>query len=64
MIIQSNLRSSIICSFFSGGTYISSCYSFGFSFGFLFDLPIEVILSAILLPIKPPVASAFFCTTL
>ena len=36
--------------------YISS----GFSFG----LPIEVILSAFLFPIKSPVASAIFCTTL
>ena len=46
MIIQNNLRSSIICFFFSGGMYISS--------GFSFDLPIEVILSAILFPIKSP----------
>ena len=36
--------------------YISSSFSFG--------LPIEVILSAILFPIKSPVASAVFCTTL
>ena len=52
MIIQNNLRSSIICCLFSGGMYISS----GFSFG----LPIEVILSAILFPIKSPVALQFF----
>ena len=57
MIIQNNLRSSIICCLFSGGIYISS----GFSFSF--DLPIEVILSAISFPIKSPVASAV-CTTL
>ena len=48
MIIQNNLRSSIICCLFSGGMYISS----GFSFSFV--LPIEVILSAILFPIKSP----------
>ena len=35
-----------------------------FSFSFSFVLPIEVILSAILFPIKSPVASAVFCTTL
>ena len=58
MIIQKNLRSSIICCLFSGGMYISS----GFSFSF--DLPIEVILSAMLFPIKSPLASAVFCTTL
>ena len=62
MIIQNNLRSSIICCLFSGGMYLSSGFSFGFSFSF--DLPIEVILSAILFPIKSPVASAIFCTTL
>ena len=56
VIIQNNLRSSIICSLFSGEMYISS----GFSFGFYFDLPIKVILSAILFPIKSPVASAVF----
>ena len=58
MIIQNNLRSSIICCLFSGGMYISSGFSFGFSFSF--GLPTEVILSAILFPIKSPVASAFF----
>ena len=36
------------------------CISSDFSFG----LPIEVILSAFLFPIKSPVASAIFCTTL
>ena len=55
MIIQNNLRSSIICCLFSDGMYIS----YGL-FIFSFVLPIEVILSAILLPIKSPVASAFF----
>ena len=35
-----------------------------FSFHFSLVLPTEVILSAILLPIKSPVASAVFCTTL
>ena len=33
-------------------------------FSFSFVLPTEVILSAILFPIKSPVASAVFCTTL
>ena len=56
MIIQNNLRWSIICCLSSGGMYISSSFSFG--------LPIEVILSAILFPIKSPVASAVFWTTL
>ena len=61
IIIQNNLRSSIICCLFSGGIYISSgLFIFSFSFG----LPIEVVLSAILLPIKYPVASAVFCATL
>ena len=41
--------------------YISSGFFLVF---FCFDLPIEVILTAILLPIKSPVASAVFCTTL
>ena len=58
MIIQNNLRSSIICCLFSGGMYIFSGFSFGFYFSF--DLAIEVILSAILFPIKSPVASAVF----
>ena len=53
MIIQNNLRSSIICCLFSGGIQISSGL-----FVFSFVLPIEVILSAILFPIKSPVASA------
>ena len=57
MIIQNNLRSSIICCLFSGGIQISSGL-FVFSFSFSFVLPIEVILSAILFPIKSPVASA------
>ena len=61
MIIQNNLRSSIICCLFSGGMYISSGFSFGFSFSF--DLPTEVILPAILFPTKSPVPSAVFCTT-
>ena len=63
MIIQNNLRSSIIFCLFSGGMYISSGL-FVFSFSFSFVLPIEVILSAILFPIKSPVASAVFYTTL
>ena len=62
MIIQNNLRSSIICCLFSSKMYISSGFSFGFSFSF--DLPIEVILSAILFPIKFPIASVVFYTTL
>ena len=57
MIIQNNLRSSIICCLFSGGMYISSgLFVFSFPFSFSFDLAIEVILSAI----KSPVASAVF----
>ena len=64
MIIQNNLRSSIICCLFSGGMYTSSGFSIGFSFDFSFDLPIEVILSAILFQIKSPVASAVFCANL
>ena len=64
MIIQNNLRSSIICCLFSGGMYVSSGFSFGFFSGFSFVLPIEVILSAILFPIKSHVSSAVFCTTL
>ena len=63
MIIQNNLRTSIICCIFSGGIYISSDL-FVFSFVFSFVLPTEVMLSAILLLIRSPVASAFFCTTL
>ena len=63
MIIQNNLRLSIICCLFSGGIYISSGL-FVFSFSFTFVLPTEVILSDILLPVKSPVASAVFCTTL
>ena len=59
MIIQNNLRSSIICCLFSSGMYISSGL-FVFYFYFSFDLPTEVILSAILFPIKSPVASAVF----
>ena len=59
MIIQNNLRSSIICCLFSGGMYISSSFSFGFSFSFSFDLLKEVILSAILFPIKSPSVSNF-----
>ena len=59
MIIQNNLRSLIICCLFSGGMEITSGL-----FVFSFVLPIEVILSAILLPIRSPVASAVFCTTL
>ena len=42
--------------------YISSGFSFVFVFSF--GLPIEVILSTILFPIKSPVDSAVFCTTL
>ena len=61
IIIQNNLRSSIICCLFSGGMYISSDL---FIFSFSFVLPIGVILSAILFPIKSPVASTVFCTTL
>ena len=57
MIIQNNIRSSIICCLFSGGMYISSGL---FVFSFSFDLPIEAILSAILFPIKSPVAYAVF----
>ena len=34
------------------------------SFSFSLVLPTEVILSAILLPVKSPVVSAVFCTTL
>ena len=64
MIIQNNLRSSIICYLFPGGMYMSSGFYFGFSSGFSFALPIEVILSAILFPINSPVDSAVFCTTL
>ena len=63
MIIQNNLRSSMICCLFSGGIYISSGL-FVFSFSFSFVLPTELILSDILLPIKSPVASAVFCTAL
>ena len=37
---------------------------FSSSFSFVFVLRTEVILSAILFPIKSPVASAVFCTTL
>ena len=59
MIIQSNLRSSIICCLFSGRIQISSGL-FVFYFYFYFVLPIEVILSAILFPIKSPVASTVF----
>ena len=44
MIIQNNLRSSIICCLLSGGMYISSGL---FVFSFSFVLPNEVILSAI-----------------
>ena len=61
MIIQNILRSLIICCLFSGEMYISSGL---LVFSFSFDLPIEVILSAILFPIKSPVASAVFSTTL
>ena len=61
MIIQNNLRSSMICCLFYGGMYISSGL---FVFSFSFDLPIKVILSAVLFPIKSLVASAVFCTTL
>ena len=60
MIIQNNLRSSIIFCLFSGEMYISSDL---FIF-FPFVLPTEVILSAILFPIKSSVASTVFCTTL